>query len=124
VIIYNHMVVDTELSGEQIDRLFRALADATRRDIVARAARGELSVSALARNYDMSITAVQKHVRVLERAGLVSKHKEGREQLVHTRPDALATARDVLADIEQLWLARLTQFRDTLAELPPPGDER
>ena len=115
------MVVDSELSDEQIDRLFRALADATRRDIVVRAADGELSVSALARNYDMSIAAVQKHVATLERAGLVSKHKHGREQHVHTRPRALAAMRDVLNEIEHLWRARLDRFGDALVGLPPSG---
>lgn len=110
------MVVDQELTDDDVDRLFRALADATRRDIVVRAAQGELSVSALARNYDMSIAAVQKHVAVLERAGLVSKHKHGREQHVRTRPRALSTARDVLDEIEQLWRARLHRFGDALAD--------
>ena len=122
MIIYNHMVVDSGLSEAQIDQLFRALADATRRDIVGRAADGELSVSALARNYDMSFAAVQKHVATLERAGLVSKHRHGREQHVHTQPGALAAVRDVLNEIEQLWLARLDRFGDALVTLSKPLD--
>ena len=69
------MVVDTVTA----DRLFHALADATRRDILRRSADGELSVSRLADGYPMSFAAVQKHVVVLERAGLVTKERRGRE---------------------------------------------
>ena len=67
---------------DRTDRVFRALADATRRDIVRRAMQGEHSVSALARLYPMSFAAVQKHVAVLEVAELVTKRRRGREQLV------------------------------------------
>lgn len=116
MIIYNRMVVDSELSAEESNRLLHALADTTRRDIVVRAGAGDLSVSALARNYDMSVTAVQKHVAVLESAGLVRKRKQGREQLVSTQPRALAAARDVLDGIEQLWRDRLNRFGAVLAE--------
>jgi DNA-binding transcriptional ArsR family regulator len=118
------MVVDSPLSSDDVDRLFRALADATRRDIVVRAVGGDLSVSALARNYDMSVTAVQKHVSVLDSAGLVRKHKQGREQLVSAQPRALAAARDVLDGIEQLWRGRLDRFGEVLAELPQQGADQ
>ena len=124
VISYNPMVVDIELSSGEVDRLLRALADATRRDIIVRAGSGELSVSALARNYDMSVTAVQKHVSVLECAGLVRKHKQGREQLVSAQPRALAAARGVLDGIEQLWHDRLDRFGDVLAEPPQQGADQ
>lgn len=117
------MVVDTGLTQEDVDRLFFALADATRRDLVVRAAEGEHSVSALARNYDMSITAVQKHVAVLESAGLVTKSRRGREQIVRPRPETLTTVRDVLDRIEEMWRERLDRFGDVLADLPP-GDNR
>jgi DNA-binding transcriptional ArsR family regulator len=85
-IIHNQMVVDLLASGtlsdSEADRVFQALADATRRDILARAGEAEQSVSALARRYEMSLTAVQKHVAVLERSALVSKQRSGREQRV------------------------------------------
>ncbi len=123
MLTYNHMVVDTELSDAEVDRLFRALADTTRRDIVVRAARGDLSVSGLARNYDMSVTAVQKHVAVLASAGLVRKRREGRAQLVSAQPRALAAARHVLDGIEQLWRDRLDRFGELLAEQPQQGAE-
>ena len=80
---YNLMVVD-ELSNRAVDELFHALADTTRRDILRRCIAGEPSVSRLARAYPMSFAAVQKHVAVLERAGLVTKERRGREQLVRT----------------------------------------
>ena len=111
------MVVD-RLADEEVDRLFHALADSTRRDIIIRAAAGDLSVSALARNYSMSVTAIQKHVSVLESAGLVRKRRHGREQLVTPDPEALATVRDVLDGIEAMWRARLDRFGEVLAVLP------
>lgn len=111
------MVVD-QLGDAEVDRLFHALADATRRDIIVRAAADELSVSALARNYSMSVTAIQKHVSVLEVAGLVRKHRRGREQIVSPAPEALAAAREVLDGIEAMWRDRLDRFGDVLAGLP------
>ena len=109
------MVVD-QLSDSEVDRLFHALADATRRDIVVQAATGELSVSALARRYPMSVTAVQKHVSVLEGAGLVRKERRGREQIVISRQEALTTAHQNLDSLEALWRERLARFGDVLAE--------
>lgn len=98
------------------DQLFHALADATRRDILERATRGEHSVSALARCYPMSFAAVQKHVAVLERAGLVTKRRRGREQLVRSNIDTIRTAREALDRLETLWRARLERFGEVLAE--------
>lgn len=77
-VIYNHMVVYQQSTSSDLDALFGALADATRRDIVARVMGGDASVSELAAHYDMSFAAVQKHVAVLERARLVTKRKAGR----------------------------------------------
>ena len=81
---YNHMVVVRKESDEALNQLFRALADGTRRDILARSLTETPSVSALAAPYKMSFAAVQKHVAVLERAGLIQKRAHGREQLVST----------------------------------------
>ncbi len=116
------MVVDN-LTDTELDRLFHALADATRRDIVVRAGEGDLSVSALARSYPVSVTAIQKHVGVLEAAGLVHKTRRGREQIVTTDPAALAAARGVLDRLEDMWRARLGRFGQALAQLPE-GDPR
>ncbi len=117
------MVVCFPLPDADIDRLFRALADATRRDIVARLLSNEpASVSALAAHYDMSFAAVQKHVAVLEEAGLVTKHPHGRERIVRGNPERLAQARALLAQLEQLWVSRFSQLDAILAE-PRPTKE-
>ncbi len=109
------MVVD-ELSDAEVDRLFHALADATRRDIVARAIGGEHSVSELAARYAMSFAAVQKHVAVLERASLVTKEKRGREQIVRANLDAVRRARKLLDEYEAIWRQRVDRIADILAE--------
>ena len=106
------------LTGEEVDRLFHALADATRRDILHRCIRGEPSVSRLADVYPMSFAAVQKHVAVLERAGLVTKERRGREQLVRTDPDAVSRARRVLDELETAWRGRVDRMADLLAQVP------
>jgi DNA-binding transcriptional ArsR family regulator len=114
------MVVD-ELTGEAVDHLFHALADATRRDILRRCASGEPSVSRLAEAYPMSFAAVQKHVAVLERAGLVTKERRGREQLVSTDPDAVRRARQALDQLEAAWRGRVDRMTNLLAQVPDPA---
>jgi DNA-binding transcriptional ArsR family regulator len=109
------MVVD-DSTAEEVDELFRALSDATRRDILRRCAGGRPSVSRLARAYPMSVTAVQKHVAVLERAGLVTKERRGREQLVSTDADRVERARRVLDELEATWRGRVGRMSDVLAE--------
>ena len=104
-VMCNRMVVD-ELADAAVDRIFQALADATRRDIVARSLRGEHSVSALARRYDMSFAAVQKHVAVLERAGLVHKTARGRERVVTGDPETIRRAAELLDRFEEIWRRR------------------
>ena len=120
--MYNQMVVEHELTDDEVDRLFQALADATRRDIVTRVLRQEQSVSALAGHYAMSFAAVQKHVAVLERAALVTKQRRGREQVVHAAPDTLRRAARLLESYEELWRGRARRIDDLLAEGVPPGD--
>ncbi|MFD8379896.1 ArsR/SmtB family transcription factor [Streptomyces sp. NPDC059679] len=115
------MVVD-ESTDATVDRLFHALADATRRNILHRCVRGELSVSRLAEDYPMSFAAVQKHVAVLERAGLVTKQRRGREQLVRTDPEAIVRARQVLDELETAWRGRVSRMADLLAEDSDPQE--
>ena len=112
------MVVDTaaELSDDEVDRIFRALADATRRDIVRRTLGGEASVSELASAYDMSFAAVQKHVAVLEGAGLVNKHPNGRERIVRGNPETIRRAQALLDRYEQIWRSRIERLDALLAE--------
>ncbi|WP_127571802.1 ArsR/SmtB family transcription factor [Georgenia faecalis] len=106
----------TALSDAEIDRIFRALADATRRDIVRRTLSGEPTVSELASSYDMSFAAVQKHVAVLEGAGLVTKRRHGRERLVRGNPDTLRRAQSLLAQYEEIWRGRIDRLDALLAE--------
>ncbi|BCW77139.1 metalloregulator ArsR/SmtB family transcription factor [Arthrobacter sp. NicSoilB11] len=109
------MVVDT-LTETELDRLFQAFADSTRRDIVRRVTVGEYSVSGLAALYAMSFAAVQKHVAVLERASLVAKEKRGREQIVRGNHEGLRKARQLLDEYEQIWRQRAARMADILAE--------
>ena len=102
--------------AQQADRLFRALADGTRRDIVARTMQGEHSVSTLARLYPMSFAAVQKHVAVLEGAELVTKRRRGREQLVSGNVHTVRKACHLLDDLEAVWRGRIDRFGEILAE--------
>jgi DNA-binding transcriptional ArsR family regulator len=112
------------ITDERADAVFGALADATRRDILARAMGGDLGVSDLAALYAMSFAAVQKHVAVLERAGLVRKRPDGRRRVVTTDMDGLRNARAVLDHFESLWRGRVERMHDLLAEddLPDPTD--
>ena len=110
------MVTRTELSDDEVDRVFRALADSTRRDILRRTMAGEVSVSRLADAYEMSFAAVQKHVAVLESAGLVTKHPQGRERLVRGNPDALHRAQALLGRYEEIWRGRIDRLDDLLSD--------
>jgi DNA-binding transcriptional ArsR family regulator len=111
-------MVVTRLPDEEVDRLFHALADTTRRDILQRCVRGESSVSRLAEAYPMSFAAVQKHVAVLERAGLVTKERRGREQRVRTDPYTVGRAREVLDELETAWRGRVDRMAEVLARVP------
>jgi DNA-binding transcriptional ArsR family regulator len=110
------MVVGQDSNREQkaTDLLFKALADPIRRDILSRAHEGRLSVSALAREHPISVTAMQKHVAVLERAELVTRQRVGRESIVHTRTDALARARAALDRLEADWRGRIERMEQVL----------
>ena len=111
---YNQMVV-AQAPDAGVDRIFHALADGTRRDILALGVGGRYSVSALAKRYPMSFAAVQKHVAVLEGAGLITKQRRGRERLVHTDVDTVQRARMLLDGIEELWRERVDRIDDILA---------
>lgn len=111
------MVVDSALSDAEVDALFQALADRTRRDILARTIDQEQSVTALARRYDMSFAAVQKHVAVLERAEFVTKERRGREQIVRAHGPTIARAADLLERFERLWVDRAQGIAAVLASL-------
>jgi len=109
---------------DRADALFHAMADRTRRDILRRVLVGEHSVSALAASYDMSFASVQKHVAVLERAGLLSKQRNGREQLAHGEVEVVRSIASMLAELEDLWRSRIARIDDLLAHDPQPHQER
>jgi DNA-binding transcriptional ArsR family regulator len=115
------MVVRVEIALDH-DRIFGALGDATRRDIVRRAIDGEEGVAELAEHYPMSFAAVQKHIAVLERAGLVSKHRSGRRKVVRTNLEALRVARRLLDQYEELWRVRVERMSQLIREAPREAD--
>ncbi|MGL3200631.1 MULTISPECIES: metalloregulator ArsR/SmtB family transcription factor [Curtobacterium] len=109
------MVVRTELTDAEVDRVFHALADATRRDIVRRTLADGVTVSVLAAAYDMSFAAVQKHVTVLEGAGLVTKEPRGRVRIVRADPEQLDRVRGLLEEYGRLWRGRIDRLDTLLA---------
>lgn len=105
-----------DMAAARTDRVFAALADATRRDIVWRAMTGEEGVVELAAHYPMSFAAVQKHVAVLERAGLVTKERIGRRKVVRSNLDTIRAAQRTLDRYEQLWRDRIARMEELLEE--------
>lgn len=89
-----------------LDIVFHSLSDATRRDILKRVSKKELSISTLAKPYSLSFAAVAKHVSVLEAAELITKRKVGKEQMVSVLPETLKAANACLAQYEKIWNAR------------------
>ena len=110
------MVVFVQIAPPDFDRMFGALADRTRRDIVRRAIDGEEGVAELASHYPMSFAAVQKHVAILERSGLVTKQRIGRRKVVRTNLEGLRVARRLLDQYEQLWRGRIDRMTELIAD--------
>jgi DNA-binding transcriptional ArsR family regulator len=105
-----------QIAPPDFDRMFGALADRTRRDIVRRAIDGQEGVAELASHYSMSFAAVQKHVAILERAGLVTKVRVGRRKVVRTNREGLRVARRLLDQYEELWRGRVDRMEALVAE--------
>jgi DNA-binding transcriptional ArsR family regulator len=118
---YNHMVVSVRTALDP-DRIFGALGDPTRRDIVRRAIDAKEGVAELASHYPMSFAAVQKHVAILERAGLVSKHRIGRRKVVRTNLEGLRVARRLLDGYEDLWRERVERMSQLISDSPKKAD--
>ncbi len=106
-----------------LDRTFQALADPTRRGILARLSRGPASVSDLARPLPMSLPAVLQHLQALEASGLVSSEKQGRVRTVSIEPKAMTAAEHWFAEQRVLWEARADRLEDYLAKLQDEGDK-
>jgi DNA-binding transcriptional ArsR family regulator len=111
-----YVVHVTEADEDRADALFHALADRTRRDIMRRVLAGEHSVSVLAARYDMSFAAVQKHVAVLERAGLLVKRRRGREQLASGDVEAVRSVAALLGELEQVWRGRIARIDELVTD--------
>jgi len=112
-------MVAYSLTEDDTDRIFKALADRTRRDIVRRTLAEGVSISRLAADYDMSFAAVQKHVAVLEAADLVARSPKGRERIITGNPETIQRAKQLLAHFETLWRGRIERLDALLAEDPP-----
>jgi len=102
---------------QPLDLMFQALADPTRRGLIARLCRGPASVSELAAPFDMSLPAVVQHLHVLESSGLVRSEKVGRVRTCRLEPKALMTAEDWLSSQRASWEARLDRLGEYLQEL-------
>ena len=100
----------------ELDSIFSSLADPTRRDILARVARGELSVGDIAARYDISFAAISKHLAVLEKAKLIIKRREGKRQMVTLAPDALQSADEYLEQYRQMWEQKFSKLDELLKE--------
>jgi DNA-binding transcriptional ArsR family regulator len=105
-----------QVAPPDFDHMFGALADATRRDIVRRAIDGEEGVAELAKHYPMSFAAVQKHVAILERAGLVTKRRIGRRKVIHANLDGLRATRRLLDRYEELWRDRIDRMTELIGD--------
>ena len=116
------MVVFVQIAPPDFDHMFGALADHTRRDIVRRAINAEEGVVELASHYPMSFAAVQKHVAVLERAGLVTKERVGRRKVVRTNLERLRIVRRLLDQYEELWRGRIDRMAELLSSDPKETD--
>lgn len=99
---------------DEVDRVFHALADRTRRDIMGKVSREEQSISDLARQYEVSFAAIQKHVSVLEKASLVTKESRGRQKIVRNNPDTLRRATELLSEYERRWTQRINAIGQIL----------
>lgn len=108
---------------DRADALFHALSDRTRRDIMRRVLVGEHSVSALAEKYEMSFASVQKHVAVLERAGLLSKRRDGRQQLARGEMKAVRSMASMLVELEHQWRGRIARIDELIAHDPQHQQE-
>jgi DNA-binding transcriptional ArsR family regulator len=111
-LIFNHMVNNTVV----LDSVFYSLADPTRRDILDRLRLGKLNVGKIAEPYHMSLPAVSKHLKVLERAHLIRKQKEGKERIIELEPAVIARASEYLRRYEQLWNERFDFLEEMLQE--------
>jgi DNA-binding transcriptional ArsR family regulator len=113
-----------QIAPPDFDRMFGALADPTRRDIVRRAIGGDEGIVELAGHYPMSFAAVQKHIAILERAGLITKERIGRRKLVRANLEGLRIVRRLLDQYEELWRGRIDRMAALIAIEPTEIDQK
>ncbi len=111
-------MVELHLSPLSLDAIFQSLADPTRRDILRRVSRKEMSISDVAKPYKMSFAAIAKHLSVLANARLIVKKRKGKEQMVMLSPVAFREATEYLSAYEKLWNNRLDSLEKYLASFP------
>lgn len=104
------------LTADRLDNMFVALADETRRAILARLSSGEARVTEVAVPFDISLNSVSKHIRILERAGLITRRRSGREHILRLEPQRLAEASDWLQSRQRAWAGRLQRLQALLDE--------
>ncbi len=109
-VIFNHMVEHTL----QLNLIFGSLADPTRRDILRRVAKREYSIGELVEKYQVSFAAISKHLKVLEKARLITKRRDGQKQVVAIVPATLKTAEEYLEDYRLRWQSRHDKLADLL----------
>lgn len=100
----------------QLDLLFAALSDSTRRDILARITKVDMSISAIAKHYKLTFAAVSKHIKVLEKAGLITKRRQGKEQIVIIVPRSVNLARSHIEHYARMWGDRFNRLENVLKE--------
>ena len=105
------------VESNTLDAIFMALADTTRRSILARVAQAELSIGDIAQHYSLTFAAVSKHIKVLEKAGLVTKQRRGKEMLVFIVPATMTIAQEQLERYAQLWESRYVKLDSLLREM-------
>ncbi len=110
------------MSTDHLSAAFAALADPTRRAILARLALGETNVNELAEPFDMSLPAVSKHLKVLEKAGLISRGRAAQSRPARIEPDGIKAVEDWLEQYRRMWSARLDRLEEYLREIQAKGD--
>ncbi|PHM10011.1 ArsR/SmtB family transcription factor [Nostoc sp. 'Peltigera malacea cyanobiont' DB3992] len=103
-------------SNVALDKIFAALADVTRRDILKRVSTAEHTIGELAQPYTMSLAAIAKHISVLEKAGLITKRRSGKEKVIQIQPKTLKVAAVYLGEYEKIWSARFDALEKLLED--------
>jgi DNA-binding transcriptional ArsR family regulator len=99
---------------QDLDRVFHALSDTTRRSMLRQMSKGEKTVSQLAEPHEMTLAAISKHLKVLESANLIQRRKSGSFQMITLNPEALKSAEQWLAYYEKFWSSRMGRLKDLL----------